>query len=169
MSARLLPGSTGVAACALALGFALGGVWTWTLFILAFAGLWLLGQWRGWGWIASLGLIFFVGTAAGGLWLGLAVSWMFLGAVAALVAWDLHHFVQRLRSVGGGETQAARCRELEQSHLRRLLIVQGLGVLLAAVALGVKIDFGFGAAFLLGLLAVLGLGRAVAYLRRESD
>ena len=119
--------------------------------------------------MGSLGLICFVGTAAGGLWLGLAVGWMFLGAFAALVAWDLHDFVQRLRSVGWVETQAARHRELEQRHLRRLLIVQVLGALLAVIALGFKVDFGFAAAFVLGLLAVLGMGRAVAYLRRESD
>jgi len=99
-----------------------------------------LGQWRGWGWMGSLGLICFVGTAAGGLWLGLAVGWMFLGAFAALVAWDLHDFVQRLRSVGWVETQAARHRELEQRHLRRLLIVQVLGALLAVIALGFKVD-----------------------------
>jgi hypothetical protein len=44
-----------------------------------------------------------------------------------------------------------------------------LGLLLAVVALGIKIQVGFGAAFLLGLLAVLGLSRAIRFLSRESD
>jgi hypothetical protein len=169
MTARLLPASIGLATCALALGYALGGLWAWTPLIVALGFLWLLGQWRGRGWMTSVGLVFFVGVATGGLWLDLAAGWMLFGMVAALSAWDLDYFAQRLRSVEWAETLAERRRDLERRHLWRLLLVDGLGLLLAAVALGVEVKLSFGAAFLLGLLAVLGLSQAIGFLRRESD
>jgi hypothetical protein len=44
-----------------------------------------------------------------------------------------------------------------------------VGLLLGAVALGIKFELGFGTTFLLGLVAMLGPSQAIAYLRRESD
>jgi hypothetical protein len=93
---------------------------------------------------------------------------MLSGVVAALAAWDLNPFVQRLRSVDGVGAQAERRQGLERSHLRRLLLVCSLGSALAVVALGSRVKLGFGAAFWLGLLAVLGLSRAIGFLRSES-
>jgi hypothetical protein len=165
MTARLVSLSVGLATCALALGYALGGYWTWAPFIVALGPLWLLGLWRDWGWMASLGLVLFIGAAVGGFYLDLTAGWMLLGAVAALVAWDLHSFRQRLRSVG----RVGGARELERRHLWRLLVVSGLGLLLAGTALGIKVKFSFAVACLLGLLAALGLNRTIGFLRRESD
>ena len=170
MVVRFLLGSIGLAACALALGYAQDGVWSLTPLIVSVAGLWLFGLWRGWEWMASVGLVFFVGAAAGGIWQGLQAGWMLLGVVAALTAWDLHHYVQRLKNIGCGDAPA-EWRHVghnpERRHLWRLLIVNGLGLLLATVAFGTKIRFNLGVAFLLGLLAVVGLSRAVGFLRRE--
>ena len=165
MTTRLLLISIGLATYVTALGYALGGLWIWSPLIIAGGGLWWLGQRRRWGWTASVGLVFFTGAAAGGLWLDLAAGWALFGVVAALAAWDLDHFMQRLRDVG----QVERARQFERRHLQRLFIVDGLGLFLATVALGVKIRLGFGAAFLLGLLAVLGLGRLIGFLRYESN
>lgn len=160
-----LPISIGLATCALALGYALSGLWIWTSLVAALGGLWLLGQHYRWGWVASMELICLVSVAAAGIWQNLAAGWMLLGVVAALTAWDLDHFAQRLRSVG----RAEGARELKQRHLRRLMMVDGLGLLLAAIALEVKIELNFGVAFSLGLLAILGLSWVIGFLRRESD
>jgi hypothetical protein len=165
MTVRLLPISIGLTTCAFALGYALGGLWAWTPFIMALGLLWLLGRWRGWGWMASLELVLFAGVAAGGLWQELAAGCLLFGMGAALAAWDLDYFAQRLKSVGYIE----RAHDLERCHLQRLLVVEGLGMLLAAVALGTKVKFGFATACLLGLIAVLGLSQAVGFLRHESD
>ena len=164
MTAKLLPASIGLATCALALGYALGGLLTKVPLLVTPGLLWLLGQRRGWGWTASVALVYFVGAAVTGLWLDLAAGWMLLSVMAALSAWDLDHFAQRLRGVGRVERE----RELEQAHLQRLLIVGGLGFLLAAVALGINVELGFCTASLLALLAILGLSRAIGFLRRES-
>lgn len=165
MTARLLPITTALATCALALGYGLGGLWAGALLILGLGSLWLLGQSRGWSSMASVALVLFVGAGAAGLWLGLAGGWMLPGVVAALSAWDLDHFAQRLRSAG----RVDRVRELERRHIRRLLIVDGLGLVLAVAALGIKVRFGFGVAFFLGLLAALSLSLVIGSMRREGD
>ena len=110
-------------------------------------------------------LFFFMGAAALGLLLGLGSGWILVGVAAVLCAWDLDHFAQRLRSAGRVEG----ARELERRHLLRLLAVSGLGFLLAAIALGLKLELGFGAAVFLGLLVVISLSQLVGLLRRESD
>ncbi len=165
MTAKLALITTALAAGALALGYGLSGLWTWMLLVLALGLLWLLGQRRGWGWMASAVLVLFVIAAASGLWFGLVAGWMLSGVVAALSAWDLDHFALRLRSV----ERVEGAHELERRHLRRLLIADGLGLLLAALALRVEIELSFGVALLLGLFAVLGLGQVIGFLRRESD
>jgi hypothetical protein len=165
MTAKLLPIGTILATGALALGYGLGGLWGWTVFAISLGFLWLLGQRRGWDWMASVGLVLFVSVAAAGLCLGVGAGWMLFGLVAALSAWDLDHFAQRLRDTGRVEG----VHDLERRHLGRLLTVDGLGLLLGAVALGIEVEFGFGVAFVLGLLAILGLSQAIGFLRRESD
>jgi hypothetical protein len=165
MTVRLLPISIGLTTCAFALGYTLGGLWNWTPFIIALGLLWLLGRWRGWDWMASAELVLFAGVAAGGPCQEWAAGCMLFGMGAALAAWDLDYFAQRLRSV----EYTPRAHDLERRHLGRLLVVEGLGLLLGAVALGVKVRFSFATACLLGLVAVLGLSQAVGFLRHESD
>ncbi len=148
---------------ALGASYGLGGRWAGMLAILSVGLVWLLAQWRDWGWIASLALVFSVGAAVFGLWLGMRTGWMLCAVGAALSAWDLDHFAQRLRSVGRVEGQ----RALERRHLQRLLVVDALGLLLAALATALRLRLGFGAALLLGGLAVLGLSRVIGFLRRQ--
>ena len=165
MTARLLSITIGLAAIVLAIGYAVGGVWKISLILLAMGVLWWIGQKRHWNLFAPVALLGFVVAAAVGLWMGLPAGWMLVGVVAALSAWDLDHFARRLRSVERVEMRPA----LERLHLRRLVSVDGLGLLLAGMALGVQYKFSFDVALVLGLVAVVGLSQMVSYLRRESD
>jgi hypothetical protein len=165
LTAKLVLVSIGLSAGAFALGSALGGLWFVALPILVLGAAWLAGWGRGWSWISSLGLALSTVAAAAGLLLGMGAGWMLAGLVAALAAWDLHHFSHTLEGVTRVEGEA----NLERRHLQRLLIAVGLGALLAIVALGIDVTLGFGLVLLLGLVAVLGLGQAVAFLRAESD
>jgi hypothetical protein len=115
--------------------------------------------------VASVALVLLIGAAAIGLWSGVAGGWALVGVAAALVAWDLDRFVWRMRAAGCVEGADV----LERRHLQRLLTVGGTGLLLGAVALSLRIRLGFAAAFLLALLAVLGLSRVIGFLRREGD
>lgn len=158
-----------LAAAALALGCGLGG-WPALSAVAVLLGLaWLLGRWRGWGWMSSAGLVSFAAAAAAGVWLGFGVGWMLAGLVSALCAWDLDHFARRLEAVPWDGATAARRRDLERRHLLRLLAVAGGGFLLAVVALQATVRLTFIPAFLLGLLVLAGLSRAIAYLQRQGD
>ncbi len=165
MTTKALSASIGLAAGWLALGYALSPWRAWALLFAAIGLLWYVGRRRGWDWVGSICLVSLVGGAAVGLVLGAAAGWMLLGTVAALSAWDLDHFARRLTSVKRVESE----RELECEYLRRLLFVAGVGLLLASIPLLVTIGLNFGVTVLLGLLAILGLGHVIAFLRRESD
>lgn len=165
MTAWLLPASTALAAVVFAAGYGLNGSWGGAVVALAVDAFWLTGQWRRWEWVASVALVLLMGAAAVGLWLDVGGGWMLAGVVAALVAWDLDRFVWRMRAAGRVEDADA----LERHHLQRLLAVGGGGLFLGAVALSFRIRLGFALAFLLALLAVLGLSWVVGFLRREGD
>jgi hypothetical protein len=165
LTAKALPASIVLATGALGLGYGLNGSWSIVIIIAALGALWLVGQWLGWGWTASVELVCFVIIAAVGQVMRPGNGWTLTGVVGALSAWDLHHFAQRLR--GSGQVEGTRA--LERRHFQRLLVVAGAGLLLGAVALGARIELGFGIALLLGVLAVLGLTRTTRFLRRQSD
>jgi len=58
---------------------------------------------------------------------------------------------------------------LERRHLERLVTVSGLGTLLAVISLSVSFKVNFAMLLILILLAVLGLSRTFAWLRRVSE
>lgn len=161
LSVKALLISIGLATFALSMGFIFSAAWPWTFAIIGTALFWLFGRLRGWNWIGSVGLVGFTGSAVFGLWLKLPSGWMLIGIIAALCAWDLQHFTQRLQDV-------TVPKSLEIRHLQRLLIVGSLGLLLASIALLIQVEFKFGDALILVLLAILGLSQAIGFLRRES-
>jgi hypothetical protein len=165
MSAWLLPAGTVLAAAVFAVGYGLNELWGGAVTVGVVGAFWMVGQWRRWRWVTSVALVLLMGAAVMGLWLGVGGGWMLVGVVTALVAWDLDRFVWRMRAAGRVESADT----LERRHLQRLLIVGGAGLLLGAVALSFRIRLGFAVAFLLALLAVLGLSQAVSFLRREGD
>ncbi len=157
--------SIGLAMLGLVLGYGTGSRWGWALAVVILGLLWLAGQRYDRGWMADWGMIGFVAAAGYGVWLRLPAFWMLAGIVAALVAWDLERFSQHLRSM----ERVDGADELIRSHLQRLLAVAGVGLLLGGVALGIEVDLNFGWAFLLGLLAILGLSQAIGFMRQKSD
>jgi len=103
-------------------------------------------------------------AAAVGAWLDLRPLYLVISLIAALSAWDLDHFWRELRHSDHTE----RKRALTWRHLRRLWIVDGIGLLCSAVALQVRIELSFGVAIVLGLLALVGLSRTIGLLGRET-
>jgi len=164
MLVRLRFITTILAAATLIAGYILNNQWSWPLLLVALGVFWLMGQRYSWdraGWIT---FAFYVIAAANGIQLKWGAVWAPLGMIAALAAWDLDCFIQRLTGVGYAET-----RDMERHHVRRLLIVSGVGAALVAIALVLKTTLGFGVAYLLGLLALVGLSWTIGFLRRESD
>ena len=156
-AAKSLYVAIGLAALAPALGFTASGLFPWTLLPVAIGLAWWLGRSRGWRWIASPAMVCLVILDAFGMLRAVFPAWMLAGAAAALAAWDLDHFSQRLASAARVERE----RQWVSAHLRRLGVVAGLGSLLGLIGLSLQIQLGLGWAIALGLLAVVSLAQAV--------
>lgn len=137
--------------------------WPLTLVGLALGGLWVLAHRRQVEGLASFLLVCFIALAGVGIGFAYGPIWAPPVVVLALAAWDLGRFTARLQG------PADETRELEHRHLRRLLVVSGLGLGLAWLALSMRLQLGFAVALGLGFLAVLGLSQVIRALARESD
>lgn len=155
----------GVATGVPALAFALAGLWAGAVGALLLGISWLALDGLRWRWLSSTGLILCTGLAGIGITLGLPAMGMLVSLLAALTAWDLDDLRQALES----DASLQRAAAMQRQHLQRLLTVDVLGLVLGLVALQVRTRLTLGLALLLGLLAILGLSRAIAFLRRESD
>ena len=134
------------------------------LFPLLLGLVWRLSAWQRWRWGPSLLLVTCVGASAFGASLGLPVSWALVSTVAALAGADLTSFWLRL---GDAEKIDVSAR-LEQRHLARTLAVAGASLLLVQLGQSLRVRLSLGMALLLGVLAIVGLSRGVALLRKES-
>jgi hypothetical protein len=157
--------NVGLAMVALGASFALSTGWGWVIATGFIGLLWLTGAWQGQTGTSTMGLFFFAAAAAVGVILRLPTAWLLSSLVAALVAWDLHHFMHYLSQISDVRDK----RALIKGHLWRLGIVAGLGWLLGVVALSVQITFDFIWALALGLLVITSLSGVIRYLRRESE
>jgi hypothetical protein len=142
----------------------LGGRPVEALLILLLGALWLGAEWLGWSRADAVGLVGCAGVAAVGMWLDLAAGWMLVGLVWALSAWDLFAFARWVTGVQAAE----KAKVLLWEHLRRLFVVDVVGVLLASAALAMRLRLGLALMLLLGLVLFLGVSRAISFLRRES-
>lgn len=154
-----------LATLSLGLTFGRNGEWAGALAGSGLGLVWITGLWRRWYWLADAGLAGFAGAAAWAIWLDLpAAPWLLPGMVAALVAWDLGRFARRLELPG---RQIVHRAGLIRSHLQRLGLAAGLGLLLGETALGLTLELSLGWALLLGLLAISGLAGLIRLVRRQ--
>ncbi|MBK9714870.1 MAG: hypothetical protein IPO81_26775 [Kouleothrix sp.] len=138
--------------------------WALALAAGAIGALWLAGLWRGWPWVATIGLAGVVSLAALGAWRQMPTLAALTAACVGVIAWDLDGFARRLWAAGRVEAR----ERLVRAHLRRLLVAAGLGWAAGALALGVRVRLSFGWALLLGLLAIACLWRVMAWVRGET-
>jgi hypothetical protein len=131
--------------------------------ILLGTGLWLWAVWGEWYRLTALIPLLFVGLAGLGVWQGGFTWLMLVSVVAALVAWDLSYFQQRLQQAAYIENEAL----LQRRHWHRLAIVAGLGLLLGSLPLTFSLNLSLGWAIILGLIMVIGLGRVIGKTKRE--
>ena len=165
MTLALSRASAGLSVFVLALAFALSGLWAGVAAVLAGGALWLLGHLRALRWTSSVALIVLAAAAAAEVLLAEGGGWSLLGLVAALVAWDLEQFAQRMRAAGRVDDATG----LERRHIQRLLAVAAIGGLLGAIGLGLQVRLTFEWALVLAALVMLGLGPIVGYMRRVGD
>ena len=131
--------------------------------LLVLGVLWLFAGKQRWVWLSTVALGISVFLAGFGLWIELSPGWMISGALGALLAWDLTDFMRRLRYAPLKDD----LRALERRHLARLSIVTIAGVLLASIAMLIRVEFTFEWIMLLTLVTVLGITQLVSWLRRR--
>lgn len=124
---------------------------------------WLLSHWRRLYWFSSIALFLAIIAAGFGVWNEFPTVWMLLGALGALLGWDLSDFSQRLRFA----TPTDDVQTLERRHLARVVVVAVLGGALATLSVVIQIQrLAFEVAVGLVLLAALGVTRLMIRLRK---
>src|SRR5262245_20559489 len=125
--------------------------------------LWILAHWRKVYWASSVAFLIIIIAAGYGVWNGFTTIWMLLGALGALLGWDLSDFARRLSYAAPTDDISG----MERRHLARAGIVAVLGFGLAWLSVVIRINrLAFEPAVGLVLLAALGLTRLVMRLRR---
>lgn len=152
-----------VSAGSLAVGYGQASVTDPVRWCVLLGIVWVLAHWRRLYWVSSLAFLLALFGAAYGVWLQLNTTWMLLGALGALLGWDLSDFDRRLRYAAPTDD----IRGMERRHLARVGVVALLGGGLAYLSVVIRISrLPFEVAVGLVLLAALGLTRLVVRLRR---
>jgi hypothetical protein len=154
-----------VGTAALVWGYSAAGLDSPARWLAAVGAAWLFALWQRAHWVGSLVLLVFVAAAAVGLWIGLPISLMTLGAVGGLLGWDMADFTRRLHLASATDD----VRGMELRHMARVAIVSAIGLGIAGITALVRIKIPFELAVLLVLLAVIGLTRLVVWLQRGSE
>jgi hypothetical protein len=148
----------------LAAGYWLGGYVQIALALAILPIIGLIFLWKGWGWVLSILLAIFSGLAAAGFYLDVEPPWLISGILAALVAWDQEHLSRRIKSAGRIDAQSM----LIKKHWIRLGWLCLAGLLLVGLTYLIQVEFTFGLAVVLAILAVIGLSQVIAFLRRSG-
>lgn len=154
-----------VAVSILAAGYALAGLWVVSLAILAAGGVWLVAQRGGAARLAGLFLYGLFAAAGLGTWLGIPAWLAVIACVAAVGAWDLDHFLQRLNTVERVDYHTG----VGRAHLRRLAVVEALGCLAGVLASVIHLRLAFIWEVLLAALAVAGIAGIIRYMREANS
>jgi hypothetical protein len=153
----------GLGAGALALGYGLARQVGAALAIILLGGLWFAMQ-RADREVGGLMLLLACGAAAVGVLAGVSGVALLIGVVGCLGAWDLDHFLSRLAAAERVDYETGLGRE----HVRRLLAIEGVGLVAGLFALTAQARISFWWEALLALLAVIGISRMVAFIRKQS-
>ena len=165
MTTRILTFSAiTLATASMIVGYLLAGL-PWVTAIILFLGiLWIIAEIRGWRWPGSLILFLIFIAAAVGIEVQVAPIWSIVAATLALAAWEFSYFYRTILN--------ASCVRMEDvlimRHNRRVVVITIIGILLAWATTQVQINISFGIVLLLAIVSLLGLSRAVVFLRRSA-
>jgi hypothetical protein len=154
-----------VSVAALAIGYAMAEKINWAFIFVFFGGFWYYAHVRGTQGIETMLFFGFTLAAAAGFWFGMPPAAMLVGLVAALGAWDLDHFGQRLRLVKRVEMDSG----LGGNHLRRLGLIELLGLLAGMAGLTSSLQLTFWVQLLLVVLAIYGISRLVILVKNNLN
>jgi hypothetical protein len=140
------------------------GLILWAVVIIISGLLPILGLKYNWNWSGFVFLLLFMIMVVSCVFLKISAERLLFCVIAILVQWDLFRFMSRLNHVDRVEKVA----ELEQGHLKRLMIIAGLGLVLGGIVLNVNLTIRFGWMLFLGIALIIGLGRFIERMSRED-
>ncbi len=153
------------ATAVLAVLFALEGIWYSVAYAILSGVMWLVGEWKQWRWLSSIGFAFIVLGAVGAVFLEGGLIWGITAVTLALISWDgsrLNDFLAQTKRV---EEE----NKIRRQYWRRILVIAVLGFLFALSTTLFSLDFGFLVALPLSCLTIIGFSLAISFLRRHSD
>ena len=124
---------------------------------------WILTEWQGWNWFASIWLLVIVGIAAYGVLVELSTSWMFLSALCALIVWDLTRLTTRLEIASPEDNPIT----LEISHIRGLFIFTITASIISIMTMNIQLRLSFGQALILMVITFAGIMQLIRWYRRN--
>jgi len=146
------------------LGYTLQGYWYISVIFASLVAAWIIAAGRNWDWVPS-GLFVLSTLAVGaGIYISVDIPWLIFGLLFTIFAWDLHALAHRYDRAGMIIDESS----LTFRHIRRLIIFEGLGLVLAFIALSSRIQVSFGWLVLLALVTFLGLSYGISYMIRKS-
>jgi hypothetical protein len=153
------------AVAALAIGFAWRGWGQCSLGLVFLGVVWLAMQQRKSWESEGLMLLSFVLSATVGFYLGIPAWLMLIAVVASLGAWDLYHFLMRLN----GAEEVEYASGLGREHMRRLGLVELVGLLLGLFGLTFHFSVSFWWEALLAIFVIIGIGVLIRRIRKETE
>jgi len=165
MTTRILTFSAITLACgSMIVGYLLAEL-PWVTAIILFLGtLWIIAEIRGWRWPGSLILFLIFIAAAVGIEIQVAPIWSIVAATLALAAWEFSYFYRTIQNANWVRMEDV----FIMRHNRRVVVITIIGILLAWATTQVQINLSFGIVLLLAIVSLLGLSRAVVFLRRSA-
>ena len=146
-----------LASASLATGIIMRGFNAGGAFVIFLGLFWLLSLQRRWEWASPIlfSLFGFCNVIAVFI---LAIPYLELISIsAALVTWDLDHFLTRIERIRSKEMT----RRVETSHLQRLMASAGAGIVFSALAMLIHIQLNFTVAMISGILVLLALVQVI--------
>jgi len=135
------------------------------LAVILVGAVWLVGDLKNYRWSGDMCFALLAVLDGVAMTTGFLPILLLLALIAGLVAWDLQRFLQRVYAA-----QYVNAREeMEQAHLRRLLVVIIPGFALAALPMLVRISLPFTAVLFLALAGLMLLSNAGRTLRRRGE
>ena len=148
----------------LAIGFGITGQWAGAMVAILMGPAWLLARKYPASWLPPICLLASVCLAAAGNLIGASPVWMIFGLGFALAVWDLLLLIDALGVIPARE----QTRQYENKHLRSLALALGFGLLAPILGRQLNLQLPFIVLMLLIALAIFGLDRVWASLKKAG-
>jgi hypothetical protein len=147
----------------LGFGFFMADGSEFSILIIVLSLFFLFGYWFKFYWTSHIFLVINFVFICLGIFISIPIWILLITLIGVIVYWDLLNFTSRVNNLKNADS----IFEIEEKHLRRLLIVILCMGLITSIPLILEIQLNFIFAVFLSLVAVVGLSQAVRFYNRS--